>query len=213
MIPSPTRREALTLGLGGTLGLGLGLALPGISLAQDGAARTVDPMILGDENAPVTVVEYASLTCPHCAQFHTDVFGKIKANYIETGKVRFEVRDVYFDRYGLWASMIARCGDGSRYFGITDLLFRKQAEWSRLQDPGEAIAAIYGIGRQAGLDNAMMEACVQDQKWAEALVAAFQKNMETDDVQGTPTFFINGEKASNMSYDDFAKRLDDALAS
>lgn len=92
-------------------------------------------------------------------------------------------------------------------------MFRKQAEWSRLQDPGEAIAAIYAIGRQAGLDKDTMEACVQDQAWAEALVAEFQKNMEADDVQGTPTFFINGDKQSNMAYDDFAEMLDEALGS
>lgn len=205
MITPPNRRQALTLGLGT-----VALALPGISFAQD-TQRTVEPMILGEAGAPVTVVEYASLTCPHCASFHAQVFGKIKANYIETGKVKFEVRDVYFDRYGLWAAMIARCGDGSRYFGITDILYRKQADWSRLQDPGEAIAAIYAIGRQAGLDNETMEACVQDQDWAEALVAEFQKNMEADDVQGTPTFFIDGEKLSNMNYDDFAAKLDEAL--
>ena len=199
-----SRRATLALGLGA-------LAMPRFALAQE--ARTVDPMILGDEAAPVTVVEYASLTCPHCARFHTDVFGKLKANYIETGKVRFEMRDVYFDRYGLWAAMVARCGGAERYFGITDILFRKQAEWSRLSDPSEAIAAMYAIGRQAGLDNATMEACVQDQAWAEALVTEFQKNMEEDQVQGTPTFFINGEKAENMGYEDFAARLDEELGS
>ena len=199
-----SRRATLALGLGA-------LAMPRFALAQE--ARTVDPMILGEEAAPVTVVEYASLTCPHCARFHTDVFGKLKANYIETGKVRFEVRDVYFDRYGLWAAMVARCGGAERYFGITDILFRKQAEWSRLSDPSEAIAAMYAIGRQAGLDNATMEACVQDQAWAEALVTEFQKNMEEDEVQGTPTFFINGEKAENMGYEDFAARLDEELGS
>ena len=212
----PTRQErddmTLPLSRRATLALGLGaLAMPRFALAQE--ARTVDPMILGDEAAPVTVVEYASLTCPHCARFHTDVFGKLKANYIETGKVRFEVRDVYFDRYGLWAAMVARCGGAERYFGITDILFRKQAEWSRLSDPSEAIAAMYAIGRQAGLDNATMEACVQDQAWAEALVTEFQKNMEEDQVQGTPTFFINGEKAENMGYEDFAARLDEELGS
>ena len=100
-----------------------------------------------------------------------------------------------------------------RYFGITGLLYEKQAEWSRHKDPKDAIGAIYGIGRQAGLENAAMEACVQDQAWAEALVAEFQKNMESDEVQGTPTFFINGEKEQNMGYEDFAKKLDAALGS
>lgn len=203
-IVTPNRRDVLLTGMAATLA---GFAGP--SLAQ--AARTVDEMALGAADAPVTVIEYASLTCPHCARFHTEVFGKVKANYIETGKVRFIVRDVYFDRYGLWGAMVARCGGGERYFGITDILFKRQAEWSRKENPADVVAAIYEIGRQAGLTDAEMEACTQDQAWAEALVAEFQKNMEADKVEGTPTFFINGEKHGNMSYEEFAKLLDAEL--
>jgi len=202
-----TRRHALVLA--GAAGL---VASAGTGLAQE-TERTVETMALGSEDAPVTVIEYASLTCPHCAQFHRDVFGKVKANYIETGKVRFEVRDVYFDRYGLWAAMVARCGGPERYFGITDIMFTRQADWSRQEDPAQAIAAMYAIGRQAGLDDDTMEACVQDQAWAEALVARYQENVEEDDVTGTPTFFINGEKVGNLSYEAFAARLDEALGS
>ena len=201
-----TRRHVLTTAAAGSAIV----ALP--SFAQE-TTRTVEEMVLGDPDAPVTVIEYASLTCPHCARFHADVFGRIKTNYIETGKVRFILRDVYFDRYGLWGSMVARCGGPERYFGIIDLLLSRQAEWSRLSDPAEAIAAIYAIGRQAGMTNEQMDACVQDQAWAEALVAEYQKNQEADQIQGTPTFLINGQKESNMSYRDFAAKLDEALGS
>lgn len=211
----PTRRAVLRAGLVA----GLAPALP--SWAQDAAtgesaetaARPIEVMAMGAEDAPVTVIEYASLTCPHCARFHTDVFPRLKENYIEPGNVRFIVRDVYFDRLGLWGAMVARCGGTEKYFGIVDRLFQKQGDWSRQETAQDALAAMFAIGRQAGLTDEAMQECVQDQAWAEALVADFQKNMEADQIEGTPTFIINGEKESNMSYDDFAARLDEELAS
>ena len=202
-----TRRRALSA----TAGLGLAAAMPPWAAAQ--GARGVDEMALGAEDAAVEVIEYASLTCPHCARFHTDVFGKLKENYIEPGQVRFVMRDVYFDRYGLWAAMIARCGGPERYFGITDRLYRKQSEWARKPEPLEAVAEMKAIGRQAGLSDEQMDACLNDQAWAEALVAEYQKNREADGIDSTPTFVINGEKFSNMPYDDFASTLDEMLAS
>ena len=92
------------------------------------AALTIKDFALGAEDAPVKMVEYASFTCPHCAAFHDTVFKPLKADYIDTGKVRFEFREVYFDRYGLWAAMVARCGGEMRYFGITDILFQTQQD-------------------------------------------------------------------------------------
>ena len=80
----------------------------------------VTEMILGDVNAPIEIIEYASMTCPHCANFHSDVYPQLKANYIETGKVKFVFREVYFDKYGMWASMIARCAGPDRFFGVID---------------------------------------------------------------------------------------------
>ena len=206
--PLLTRRAALQTGaVGGVLA-----AYP--VLAQDAATpRGIEEMSLGDADAPVTVIEYASLTCPHCARFHSDVFGRIKTNYIEPGKVRFVYRDVYFDRAGLWGAMVARCGGQERFFGIVDRLLSRQAEWSRLTDPSETIAALFAIGRQAGMTDEEMNACVQDQQWAEALVADYQANMEADQVRGTPTFFINGQMENNMSYRDFAAKLDEELGS
>ncbi|MEM8787293.1 MAG: DsbA family protein [Pseudomonadota bacterium] len=191
----------------------LSLAVPVWAQDAEAPARSVEGMVLGDPDAPVTVIEYASLTCPHCASFHRDVFKRIKTNYIDTGKVRFVVRDVYFDRYGLWAAMVARCAGPERYFGIVDRLFERQDEWSRQAEAADAVAGIFAIGRQAGMTDDQMDACVQDQAWAEALVAEYQKNAQADEVQGTPTFFINGRKESNMNYRTFATKLDEALGS
>ena len=204
---SLTRRRMLgALALAGILPM-----LPKALRAQE--AREVEEMAMGDPNAPVTLVEYASLTCPHCANFHQNVLPQIKENYIDTGKVRLVYRDVYFDGPGLWAAMMARCAGPDRFFGVIDLLYRTQADWAAANDPAAITEALYSAGRQAGLTDAEMDACMQDQDWAEALVAEFQKNAEADGINATPTFLIDGEKAQNMPYEEFATRLDAALES
>lgn len=167
---------------------------------------------LGSPDAPVKIVEYASYTCPHCAAFHANVFKSLKAEYIDTGKVHFTLREVYFDRYGLWAAMVARCGGEMRYFGIHDMLFDQQQEWAASQDPTQVVQNLRTIGLAAGLDNAALDACLNDQAQAEALIAQFEKNMAADGVQGTPTIFINGSKHSNMAWEDLKALIDAELA-
>ena len=180
------------------------------SMAQD-AAREVLEMTMGDENAPVTVIEYASFTCPHCMRFHTEVFPLIKENYIDTGKVRFTIREVYFDKYGLWAGMIARCAGPDRYFGLTDILYHQQSDWSRAENETALVEKLYAIGRQAGQTNDELDACLQDSDFAQALVERYQETATADEVTGTPSFIVNGKKVQNMPYEDFAKILDDAI--
>ena len=167
---------------------------------------------LGSPDAKVKLVEYASYTCPHCANFHQTVFGQLKKDYIDTGKVQFTMREVYFDRFGLWAALIARCGGEMRYFGIHDILFEKQAEWAASDDPMKVVENLKTIGRTAGLDDAAMDVCLNDTANAEALIKQFQTNMEADGVEGTPTLFINGAKHSNMAYEDLKAILDAELA-
>lgn len=176
------------------------------------AAEGPGDFSLGSPDAPVKIVEYASYTCPHCADFHAKVFKNLKAEYIDTGKVHFTLREVYFDRYGLWAAMVARCGGEMRYFGIHDMLFDKQQDWAGTQDPVQAVQKLREIGLAAGLDNAALDACLNDQAKAEALIAQFEKNMAADEVKGTPTIFINGDRHSNMSWDDLKAILDAKLA-
>lgn len=181
-------------------------ATPAVALPE------VKEMFLGNPDAAVTVIEYGSFTCPHCAAFSNDVFPLLKAEYIDTGKIKFIYREVYFDRLGLWAGMLARCGGGQQYFGIADLLFANQAEWAQKESPKEIVDAMYALGRQTGLTDAQMEACIQDQPMAEALVAEFQKNFDADKVEGTPTFILNGAKFTNMPWDEFKGELDKLLA-
>jgi protein-disulfide isomerase len=140
------------------------------------------------------------------------VFGELKKNYIDTGKVHFTLREVYFDRYGLWAAMVARCGGEMRYFGIHDMLFAKQSEWAASEDPAQVVANLKAIGLAAGVDQAALDACLDDQGQAEAMIAQFEANMAADDVKGTPTIIVNGTKYSNMTYEELAAILDAELA-
>ena len=181
------------------------------SAAEDIDTSGIVEMFVGSEDAPVTVIEYASFTCPHCRAFHEDTYGDLKTNYIDAGKVKFVLREIYFDRFGLWAGMVARCSGPDRYFGIVDILFTEQSEWTAGGDPTGVATNLRKIGRRAGLDNEQVEACLQDGDKAQALVALYQKNAQADDVSATPTFIINGEKYSNMSFGDFSTIIDEQL--
>lgn len=204
-----TRRLVL---MAAAVALSAGLAPWAVAAQEAAAPLEIKDFALGPDDAKVKMVEYASFTCPHCADFHSDVFKALKTDYIDTGKVRFEYREVYFDRYGLWAAMVARCGGEMRYFGITDILFSTQRDWAASDDPAVVVENLKKIGRTAGMDDATLDACMKDGAKAEALVARFEANMKADDVQGTPTIFINGTKHSNMSYADLKVILDAELA-
>lgn len=185
------------------------LAFAGSLAAQE--AREVVEMTMGAADAPVTLTEYASFGCPHCANFNLNVMPEIKAAYIDTGKVRLVYREVIPDRAVLWASMIARCAGPDRFFGIADLIYRNQTEWYVEDDP-TVVAELYSIGRQAGMTDPQMSECLKDGAFAQALVAEYQKNVEADSIQSTPSFIMNGEKLSNMPWPEFQSRIEAALA-
>ena len=172
---------------------------------------SVVEMTLGNADAPVTMVEYASFTCPHCARFHSGPYKQLKTDYIDTGKINFIYREVYFDRYGLWASMIARCaGSTDAFFGMADLIYDKQSEWARAGDPAAIVGELRKIGLLAGLDAEAMEACLQDGEQARTLVAWYQENATEDGIESTPSFVINGKRYSNMEYSEMTEILDAA---
>ncbi len=208
MIPTLTRRHMLALSSGA-------IALSATGLVAQTAAPVTD-YGLGDVNAKVKMVEYLSFTCPHCQRWHSDIYPLVKADYIDTGKVRLDYHEVYFDQLGLLGAMLARCGGEMRYFGITDMLYDKQMEWAGAADLPSAVAALKKIGLAAGLEDKAMDTCLSDQPMAEALVAHYQENIAADfpgdSFGGTPSFIINGAQHSNMSYQELQVILDAELA-
>jgi protein-disulfide isomerase len=178
--------------------------------ADAGAAEIID-MVQGAEDAPITVIEYASFTCPHCSRFHSDVYKLLRKNYIDTGKVKFIFREVYFDKYGMWASMIARCSGPDRFFGMTDLILNSQSTWARAGDDLAIVEALRKIGRLSGMQDAALDSCLQDGEKLRALVGWYKENAQRDGIQSTPSFLIDGQPYKNMDYEEFAKILDEKL--
>ena len=192
--------------------------VPGIDLGVANAQEAADidtsivaEMSLGNPDAEVTVVEYASFTCPHCGNFHANEFKRMKAEYIDSGKINFVYREVYFDRFGLWAGMLARCGGEERYFGIVDLLYENQREWASGGDPAVIAGNLRRLGRTAGLPEEDITSCLSDADKAQAMVAVYQENAESDGVSSTPTFMINGEKVAGNNYPEVKRLIDAAL--
>lgn len=208
---------AIALGLGGAYyyfssqsATGLASLAVEAQEATDADLSLVQEMSMGNPDASVTMIEYASFTCPHCKNFNAGPMKEIKANYIDTGKINFIYREVYFDRYGLWAGMVARCGGPLRYFGLTDMIYDRQAEWTK-GEPEAVAANLRRIGKTAGLSDVQLDACMADGDKAKAMVAVWENNAEQDNVTSTPSFVVNGTNYSNMSYAEFATVLDKEL--
>ena len=194
-------------------------ALPSLSMAAEAQEVTeeqlamVPDMVMGEADAPVTVVEYASYTCPHCATFHEQVLPQLKADYVDTGKVRYVYREVYFDRYGLWAALIARCtASTERYFAVADMLYEGQKDWIGDGQPQTVANNLRRLGLAAGLEQDQLEACLNDTEMAQAMVAAYQKNATADGITATPSLVIEGELYSNRPYDEIKAIIDEQLA-
>ena len=161
--------------------------------------------VLGKPDAPVTIVEYASMTCPHCASFHSDVLPELKKKYIDTGKVRYVYRDFPLDAVALQAAQIAECAGNERYFAVLDLIFQTQSHWAVAKDPTTDLAKSLRI---AGIGEADIKACLANDKIATAIVAERQTG-EKLGVSSTPTLFINGERWTGART---IAALDEALA-
>jgi protein-disulfide isomerase len=164
------------------------LALP--ATAQEALKPTPEDHVLGKRDAPITIVEYASLTCPHCATFHNETLPKLKADWIETGKAKLVYRHFPFDRAALGAAQIAECGGEDKFFSFLDVLFRQQQSWAR----GEPLANLTRLAKLGGIPEAQAQACLQDEKLANKIVAVRLQAEKELGVNSTPTFFINGKK-------------------
>ncbi len=164
-------------------------AAPAKEAAPAVAESALPDMALGKEDAPVTIVEYSSLTCPHCAHFHRDVMPALKSEYIDTGKVRYIEREFPLNNAALAGSVLARCVDPSRFFAFTDLLFSRQEDWGFKED---AMQPLKLYAKQAGLTDADFEKCIDDEALQKKVLAVRARG-EKEGVKGTPTFFINGK--------------------
>jgi len=158
-----------------------------------GSGYATGDMVLGDPNAPVTVIEYASMTCPHCATFHNGAFKTLKTSYIDTGKVRMIFREFPFDGVALRASMLARCSGPSRFFGMIDVMFRQQSKWTAAEDP---VSALRKLARLSGMTNESIDACMQDQTLADSILQTRLQGSQEFGIDSTPSFVINGTKYS-----------------
>lgn len=170
----------------------------------------VEEMTLGNPDAPVTIIEYSSFTCPHCATFNQGVYKQIIENHVETGQVHYIKREVYFDAYGLWAALVARCGGSDRYHGIVEMLYASQREWAGAQDGAQVADNLRRIGRRAGMSDDELNACLADRDMATALMEVYRVNAERDGVRSTPSFMINGRLFNNMSYGEFETAIANA---
>ena len=201
-----TRREALAL-LGSAAAAAAWLpsfpALAQSASAQDLAvAGPLGDVTQGPADAKVTIVEYASLTCSHCAAFHKDTYPVLKQRYIDTGQVRFMLREFPLDPLAMAGFMLARCDGEAKYYPVTDLLFGQQKTWAFSDKPLEALQQMM---RQAGFSQEKFESCLRDQKLYDA-VTTVKNRGEKLGVNSTPTFFINGQRHSgNMSIAEIEK--------
>ena len=191
-------------------------SLPSLSAETVPAGELMKPdalpeMAIGDEKAPVTVIEYASMTCPHCAHFQETTFPEIKKRYIDTGKVRWIFREFPLDNLAAAAFMLARCAgkdDNEKYFALVDTLFRQQRQWA-IEKP---IPPLLAIAKQAGLTEQTFNACLANQQVLDGIESIRKRAVDKFKVQSTPTFFINGTQYPGaLSTDEMGKLIDPYL--
>jgi protein-disulfide isomerase len=214
-------RRAFTAALSLT-GLGLLAGLSPLRLIAEAIAEdasevakpvSLPDMALGPATAPVTITEFASMTCPHCAAFNENVFPKIKSEYIDSGKIRYVFREFPLDIKAAAGSMLARCiakDDSGKYFTVIDMLFKQQSDWV-MKNTTETLTR---IGKQAGLSQQAIETCLKDQALLDKIAADQKYASEVLKVNSTPTFFINGEMLKGeISFEEFDKRIKSLLKS
>jgi protein-disulfide isomerase len=187
-------------------------ALPGVPALLDvrraraeEAPVTEKDRILGNPDAPITILEYSSLTCPHCARFHMNTLPDVKKNWIDTGKARLVYRNFPLDGLALRAAAVASCVQGDAYFGFLDALFRGQSRWARAKDPTAALAQ---VARLAGIDQKTFDACIADQAEMDHILRQKVDGQQAYKIRSTPTFVINGDKVEGaLGPEQFGKLL------
>ncbi|MDZ7713038.1 MAG: DsbA family protein [Rhodovibrio sp.] len=181
--------------------------------SDDDAARSVEirasDHVLGDPDAPVAIVEYTSLTCPHCADFHTGILPKLRREWIEPGKAKLVYRHFPLDTLSLAAALLANCFDDDRFFEVVGTLFARQADWARAEQP---VQVLREITRSAGMADSTFDRCVSDQGAADQILADRKTFAQQVGIQATPTFMIHGQRIQGArSYETFHRALEQAL--
>jgi protein-disulfide isomerase len=173
--------------------------------------QALPDMVMGNDKASVTVVEYASMTCPHCAHFQETTFPELKKRYIDTGKVRYIFREFPLDTLASAAFMLARCAgekDQLKYFAMVDTLFRQQNAWVT----AKPVPPLLVIAKQAGFTEQTFDTCLANQKLLDGIQNVRQTAIDTFKVQSTPTFFINGDRyAGALTIEQMAQAIDPQL--
>jgi protein-disulfide isomerase len=178
----------------------------GASIDQLMAGEALPDIALGNADAPVTIVEYASMTCTHCAAFHATAYPKLKSDYIDAGKVRFILREFPLDPLATAGFMLARCAGDDKRTAIVDLLFAQQKNWAFTERPVEALANLL---KQTGMSQESFEACLKNQALYDNINKVRDRAAEKFQVNATPTFFINGEKfGGELTPEGLAKKID-----
>lgn len=168
------------------------------------------PRSLGPDDAPVTLVEFSSLTCPHCASFHSETLPKIKDAYVTPGKIRYVYHDFPLDNLAMAAAMLSRCIDRERYFGFLEALFANQSRWAGSGNPAQDLER---MSRLAGMSKETFDACLGDEALLDGIRTAAQEAAEEYDISSTPTFLVNGDKVTGaVDFATMKRHLDDALA-
>ncbi len=161
---------------------------------------TAEDHSLGNAEAPVTIVEYASMTCPHCAAFSQETMPKLKSEFIDKGHVRYVFRPFPLDRLALRASLMADCVPGDGYFELLDKLFATQKDWIQAANPLDALRA---LGKEAGIEESKIDGCMTDEKAIDRIAASYKEAVDVYGVNATPSFLINGKKFSGaLPFDD-----------
>lgn len=182
-----------------------GLGAPRPSAAAD----LLPEAVLGDPQAPVTIIEFSSLTCPHCAAFHQETLPKIKETYIDTGKARLVYRDFPLDRLALAAAVIGRCVDPARHFGFIEMLYRDQEAWAQSEDP---LAELKIRAQLAGLSESAFNACLENKPLIQAIQQRAQEGQQEYGINSTPSFIVNGQKLTGEAkFEAFSAAIDAAL--
>ncbi len=186
-----------------------------ISFANDSFARIVDTIealenkSIGEQKAPVEMIEFASLTCGHCAKFHNDVFPKIKENYIDNGKIFFTYHDFPLDKFALKASVIARCSGNKKYFSFLKVLYKKQKDWTSSQDPFKSLLKIAKLG---GLKNDEIKVCVGNKSIEDGILKKRLDSTKKYNIEATPTIYLNGQKYNgDLTYEALKLKLDSLI--